>query len=65
MNALKCDRCGRLFEVNACDEYDDPIPYFVIIKSNLGDVLPQRYDICPECGKSLTEWYHGTKEEPF
>lgn len=63
-NALKCDRCGKLYEhyngirvVDKCNYYCS-MSFFSEHGWNRRD-----YDLCPECMTKLVEFIKGDKEE--
>lgn len=57
MEAYKCDRCGKLFEKSTASILDVDKRKSVYS----GDWRSQ--DLCPECKKSLEEWWEAGKEQ--
>lgn len=55
--ALKCDRCGRLYEVyDGIAIYEGGNKYNEISLKRYWNTVSREYDLCPECMKSLFEW---------
>lgn len=50
--AYKCDRCGKLFE-----EYQKPKNGFVIWRAHKEHYAEPERSLCPECQKSLIDWW--------
>lgn len=57
MEAYKCDRCGKLFEKSTASI----LAVYKRTSVCRGDWLSQ--DCCPECKKSLEEWWKAGKEQ--
>lgn len=65
MNAKKCDRCGRLYELY-CHKKPKDMESFNSIKftleSEFGRVSHSDLkDLCPNCKEELTEWFRGKR----
>ena len=60
MRALKCDRCGKLYEFYNVERKDAPIEFNTLtLKSS--DIYRNRsgvvtLDLCIDCAKSLKAW---------
>lgn len=58
--ALKCDRCGRFYEIYdgiPLNEGEGKYNGMSLLKWDTSySALNQDYDLCPECMKSLFEW---------
>lgn len=55
--ALKCDRCGKLFE------YTKEPPKYVIYKKDIGSGAV--IDLCPECNKLFEYFIDDSDTKPF
>ena len=53
--AMKCDRCGKYYEL--CDDATSGVALlsYDIGKDKYCDEA--RFDICPDCVKSFDEWF--------
>lgn len=56
MDAMKCDRCGVLYEnyADGLEEFTSIRTIFRCLKN--GDSWFDTYDLCPECKKSFSDW---------
>lgn len=57
MNAYKCDRRGKLYERQGKSSI------FNVTKRDLCYRRDYQQDLCPECEKSLDEWWKTGKEQ--
>lgn len=57
-SALKCDRCGKLYEEYAgCKLVEGGCSYNGLSVENR--IMSRRYDLCPECMEKLVEFIRG------
>lgn len=57
MTVKKCDRCGKIFDINE----DNGERQLITLK--YGEIrLQERTDLCANCAKSLKEWVKGDKK---
>lgn len=63
-NALKCDRCGKLYEPYKGIRLQDKGAYYCSMSffSEYG-CNRRDFDLCPECMTKLVEFIKGDKEE--
>ena len=62
--ALKCDRCGKLYEIYdgiAINEGGNK--YNEMSLQRPWNPISREYDLCPECMKSLFEWLKEADKE--
>lgn len=58
MTALKCDRCGKLYESRHLTEEcagTNPFRFYRIEKQMIPDIYSHYLDLCPGCQKELRE----------
>lgn len=58
--ALKCDRCGKFFQIDDIERLhgkDEKVYY--IVHSLFGPTKETMYDICPDCYDQLKCWMEG------
>lgn len=64
--ALKCDRCGGLYEHHRVEYMGNYINGIQIINTNIdcGNIWDTRtLDLCPKCCEELIKWLGDEKEE--
>lgn len=66
MTALKCDRCGKLYEAYCLtlEEYaKSPYKFYRIEKQMIPDNYSHYLDLCLDCQKELGEWIENGKTQ--
>lgn len=66
--AKKCDRCGKLYEVEKREILRNPVDGLSLItrQPDNSSVCNRRYiDLCPQCLKSLDYWLNMRFEPVF
>lgn len=65
MNAKKCDRCGEFYsEYNTKSSEDKPNGFQFLNLDNCNKYYAHTgHDLCPECCKSLIEWFKKVSKE--
>lgn len=55
-NAMKCDICGKLYELYDNEQFDGFATTYrsTVSYGDFVDVF--HYDLCPECRKTLSSW---------
>lgn len=64
MNALKCDRCKRYYDIkdnNSSTEYISCTEYIFCYKEGRIDNSVKHLDLCPECSRELNKWMEDVK----
>lgn len=68
--ALKCDRCGKLYEypkVDPIKELVNRVGDQICVQSRryklFMDQIGEVFDLCPECENSLVNWFTFGKQE--
>ena len=56
MNAKKCDRCGKFFELN-----DPSKKKYCLCK--YAAILYNQLDLCDECSEELTAWFNKKRSQ--
>lgn len=61
-DALKCDRCGKLYEHYEGIRLQDKGTLYNVMSIS-GGCWSRNYDLCPECMTKLAEFIKNAKEE--
>ena len=61
--ALKCDRCGKFFELKDMEEKYDDREYIYNIITDLYHPHRSCIDLCPECYGKLEKWMEANEND--
>ena len=65
-NAKNCDRCGEFYtfvDENLIESLMRDLANFAKKQSQINfELMVRNLDLCPECQKSLTNWYKNKKQ---
>lgn len=57
MQAKKCDRCGKLYEIDPKTKNDDKLKLVRLKETRAKNLYRRSFDLCPQCEDSLEKWF--------
>lgn len=64
MDARKCDRCGKFYDIEKVKAYESKFfdkVYEVNSHMQLSENVVEKFDLCPDCRKAFEEFVKGGK----